>query len=340
MDVTKIQTKEGVYNIVDANFREYMKRGYLIISDSYGNTANNFITYLKQFLKYDKFFNKSTGGSAFGNTSPNPTFQEDLQSMVNSLTTDEKSYVTDILIVGGRNDANNTYSNISTGISACKDLLTNFPNLKNAYIVCAGWDRDFTIRGKLFTTYSSYMTLGIANGFTVVDNIYCVLTNKAYTESDGVHPTQSGSYAIAESIANALNGGEIVNNNQVYTMYANSSNIADVIQINKTIYVKFLQVLVNVNSISVTGTKIIENVNTAILEGGAAYINYPVIAIGNGSSGFSKKDIAIYFLENSSGGVDVYAKSLDINSSGAYTDITFTGGFYIFGKIIDTINHI
>lgn len=127
---------------------------YIFIGDSWNTTltppggvpitpwSSKLITILN--LTNDDYYNSGVSGSGF--TVGSQTFLQQLQTIANTLSADEKDEITDIIVLGGMND---NASNINDVNTAVKDFLnycsTTFPSAITSLVI-EQWSTNATIK--------------------------------------------------------------------------------------------------------------------------------------------------------------------------------------------------
>ena len=195
-----------------------LPKKYLLVGDSYGEgytpdgTIESWCIKFKNQLNLsdDKCIIKARGGYGFAR--PNYKFYD----LINEVNSD--SNITDVIILGGYNDSDYTFSEINSGVSSCKNLINQkFPNAKIS-IGMVGWCNLSDRLIGLFSTIQNYKISATNNSITYIDNIeYSLHDYFNYFSSDNIHPNENGQSFIASNLINY-----VVNNNvNVYKNYIN-----------------------------------------------------------------------------------------------------------------------
>ena len=180
------------------------KRRYILIGDSYGYsttpTGDTYFDLFKNALGLDatNYQEVYMGGAAFYHATPG----RDYLGLLQSLTVTDPDTITDIWVIGGSNDANlATLAQEKANMVTFKSYVaTNFPN---ARIVLAPVGLTFTVQGMYnFETVLAKCWLDWAgyNGYTVIPRSEYVLRDTALLDTDLIHPTSDGVYAIANHL--------------------------------------------------------------------------------------------------------------------------------------------
>ena len=197
-------------NIDEIN--QKLDKKYIFIGDSYNTTdtpqggvpivpwSTDLVAYLG--LTPNDYYNSGVSGAGWVNGN---TFLNQLQTIVGGLTTDEKNSITDIVVLGGINDAVGT--DIYTAIKDFASYVTT--NLPNAMITigCISWAKGTANRTNLRDKFQVYNNMSVRKNIRVLGNIFTAFHNYLHYQPDG-HPNSSGSMTIAYFVANALKGGE------------------------------------------------------------------------------------------------------------------------------------
>lgn len=148
------------------------------------------------------------GGTAFGTPYPSKYFDKMVTDSV--LHVDDPEVVTDVIIMGGFNDRNNTVADIKAGMLRTKNAVKQcYPNavLSVGFI---GWsatlsddDRGYLVNTALRSWHEGCNEHGIA----FMANSEYIMHNYSYFYTDYVHPNQAGCNAIAGQIVQYLISG-------------------------------------------------------------------------------------------------------------------------------------
>lgn len=196
----------------------WTNRRVICISDSYGlvpDTDHSWIPNLQWYLNIpdSQFWRNQYNGSGFHGTQPDHTFQKLFEEVITDWTSEQKDLITDIVIVGGYNDANSlhygaTTAQIKTDAALCLAKMRNACKNATIWISMPAWDNNATSwHESLRVVEHIYMqSINYAKRIAYIDNNYW-LHRSVLTASDGLHPTSTGSSAIAETIASVMNGG-------------------------------------------------------------------------------------------------------------------------------------
>lgn len=141
--------------------------------------------------------------------------------------TGDKTEITDIIVVGGINDALLAYddysytwpnvSGLTNAMSAFKTYCAaNYPNAKIHVAYVGGCLPSSTYYNTLHPAKSqewakwAYTINAASLGFNVLECANAIHASKYNYHTDGIHPSQAyGCHAIAEAVASAFNGNEI-----------------------------------------------------------------------------------------------------------------------------------
>lgn len=191
----------------------------IFISDSYGTYNPSWQSKVKEYLNIpnDSYYESAVSGAGFATGT---TFESQLTTLASSMTPDVKNSITDIIVCGGFNDAGvNPQSNVSLAIQSFVTYAkSTFPNAE-VHVGFIGWSFNAEFVSELVAkggvnTYKQCRRFG-ANYIT---NSELVMHDKRLfvEESQGdtplylgyayVHPNSEGAAAIANCIANYLNG--------------------------------------------------------------------------------------------------------------------------------------
>lgn len=179
-------------------------RRYILIADSYAYSTTGggetFLDLFKNTLGLDAAHYQEVfmGGAAFYHPTPGRNYLGLLQS----LSVTDPDTITDIWVIGGSNDANNaTLAQEQSEMIAFKTYVdATYPN---ARIVLAPVGLTFTVQGmNNFENVLAKCWLDWAgwHGFTVIPRAEYILRDTEYLDTDLIHPTADGVYAIANHL--------------------------------------------------------------------------------------------------------------------------------------------
>lgn len=223
---------EAYYTQVETIPKKYLPpvaetdRVYLCIGDSYADGYNpdgnnsGWPVYFADYmgLDADHFFSNHAGGAGFVNVGSSNNGSKNFLMLLNEsddadnfhagqLLTVDPSLVTDIIVVGGANDANaDRYDAINT---AMQEFMTaaakKFPNA-TVHVGMAGRGGSRTAAA-MYSTMQAYKNAGWYDNADYLTGIETALQNPDLRGSDDVHPTEQGNRVIARNIVNCLTGG-------------------------------------------------------------------------------------------------------------------------------------
>ena len=234
-DITNLETN------IDAKIQVQNKPNnmnkVIFIGDSYGElTAQDTwidIVIDNLGLTSSEYYRNTEGSTGFlnYNTTTNHRFINLLQDVTSDLSSDEKSAITHIIVCGGANDIQTSYT-VGDIASRVSDFIeyadSNYPNAK-VYVGMIGFTTDPNKKpnlGKALEAYSKCINFGgiYLNGVENAVHDYSYFNVYA---TDTVHPNQNGSTAIGNAVYTALLRGsvEIVRNWQTVADSASSGII-------------------------------------------------------------------------------------------------------------------
>lgn len=208
-NITNINTE--ISNIEDEiESLSYLSKKYIFIGDSYNTTdtpqggvpivpwSSRLINYLG--LTSSDYYNSGVSGAGWVNGT---TFLQQLQSLSNNIQ--DKSKITDIIVLGGINDPDE--SNIYDAfVSFSNYVETNYPNALIT-IGIISWAKGLNNRENLRKKLQVYNNASAIKNIRVINNSFTWFHNYLHYQPDG-HPNESGSRTIAYFLANFLKGGE------------------------------------------------------------------------------------------------------------------------------------
>lgn len=200
----KVNTLSNTVNILT------LPKKFLLVGDSYANgyTPDGTITSWCEFFKNkmnlsnENCIIKALNGSGFAR--PDYLWYD----LINQVPNDD--HITDVIIMGGYNDTDYSYSQIANGIINCKNLISQkFPNAK-MYVGFIGWTNLSDRLLKLYNTFLNYNVACNNNSINFIDNIqYSLHDYFNYFSSDNIHPNVNGQEYIALNLVNFVINGVI-----------------------------------------------------------------------------------------------------------------------------------
>ena len=206
------------YPVKDATARGLITgagRNYIFIGDSYAFNESAWIGKVVSKLgsRIGSYRNWAVSGAGF--ISPGGTWLETMQTNTQGLTAEEKAAITDIVVVGGLNDAQPDLDvavldlAIETFCNYCK---ANFPNANIHIGYCGSAMTNSTViagrtvpfRKKAMQTYATCAK----HGACFIKGLENVMSDHALFGSDKLHPNTAGGENIANAIVQYLIGGE------------------------------------------------------------------------------------------------------------------------------------
>ena len=179
------------------------------VNDSENGITNNFVDMCGSYLGLtsSRWMNVSAAGMGFDGGVG--SWKDAVVTKANSMTEAQRNAVTDIIFVGGRNDAariqsgSSSTSIIGQNITTCaNNVKTYFPNAKmyNAFVGRDWSDNMIEPMKEAFRLYDSAQNRRMAY-FTGIEN---ALHYKSLLRSDGIHPNMTGMYALAIALCNCI----------------------------------------------------------------------------------------------------------------------------------------
>lgn len=180
-------------------------RRVVLLADSYGgriNAAGRTIAQIVQGtmqIADEDFYSSYVPGAAFAHADVNGKFLTQLENC----TISDKDTVTDIVVVGGANDANYYMQDTLAAIQAFNSYAK--ANYRIAKVIIVGLGLTFTPEG-LYIKERANEAFVNSTGFGVIYPKGCkyVLMNSYLLESDRCHPNREGVSACAVAVCNAL----------------------------------------------------------------------------------------------------------------------------------------
>ena len=186
-------------------------RKYIFIGDSYNTTDTPaggvpivpWSNYIIPMLcsSSSEYYNLGMSGAGFVHA---PTFQSMLEGLTQTLTADVRNSITDIVVLGGINDGNQ--SDIGDAVTAfCSYCLTNYPNA-HVHIGVISWGGEThraLLRNNVIPAWS---TCARRRNASYIDGLYAGMHDYSTHQPDG-HPAAAANLQIAELVFNYLKHG-------------------------------------------------------------------------------------------------------------------------------------
>ena len=194
-------------------------RKFIFVTDSYGLTPTedgSWTSFIAQYLGIDSsaYTIKAASGAGFGVTNGE---QYLFQNIVQSISVDNPSSITDIVFVCGYNDipfttGQNTPSenSVKTGIRSTVAYLTNMYQNAAIHLFFAGCSTNgevCALRAKAVRWYSDECAINPKMQYAAGSDQ--TLHQKSYMAGDAIHPSTDGSEAIARCVAMYLKTGAV-----------------------------------------------------------------------------------------------------------------------------------
>ena len=187
----------------------------ICLTDSYGtndDTANRYswCDQLREMAGLDTahYTKIYVAGGSFGDNETEKNRYNLFVTGTTGMTAERKESVSDIIIVSGINEWNESRSLMTTNLSNLATYInSNFPNA-HVWLFAVEWDKVAAIRfatmGRQNNTYRDYQNAARDHGWHFVRDISAMVYSNVYV--DDVHPARQGSRMIASIIYNAMQG--------------------------------------------------------------------------------------------------------------------------------------
>lgn len=183
-------------------------KGYIFIGDSYtqgyspdGNISNTFVNQIISNLKITDVKISANGGASFANSANN------FLTLLKNINVTDKNSITNIVVFGGYNDYNWSKTDIITGMTNFFNYAkTNYPNaiISIGYV---GFCTDSTTYNKRADSVSIYNEVSGHLGGNYLSGCEYILHNTNEMSSDGIHPNITGHKMLASYCTTALMNG-------------------------------------------------------------------------------------------------------------------------------------
>lgn len=209
----RVTTAENDIDVLEADDSSTI----IFIGDSYGVDASvggtSWATLLGSVYPSATFL--ILGGTGFASdTYISQNFLTMLTAHVNTLSTEQKKRIKQVIVVGGANDANLVYNGttnvqtVSARISSfCSYVATNLPNakVKNAFV---GWFRNNVKHDAYNAVRDTYNSMRISNYAYYSQGEPIMRVNSHIETVDRIHPNPDSSYLLASFISNMVTNGD------------------------------------------------------------------------------------------------------------------------------------
>lgn len=203
-------------------FKNLKKRVFILIGDSYGENPfgynGGWTTPFKNFSGLTEgvdCFTNCIGGTGFVKTGNTGKTFLDLLKAIN-LGTVNPDNVTDILICGGCNDVDTSYSDLNAAILSFRNYCKQHFINATINISMIGIFKSSSRRKLLLSTVLRSYQLSANYGMLYIDST-CCLHRYDFIGKDGIHPTSAGCINIGRNLYNALflgEGVQLINYNE------------------------------------------------------------------------------------------------------------------------------
>lgn len=183
----------------------------VIITDSYGEIANNFITHMlslcPELVTNDNFFPFAYGGAGFVGGGAGYDWETKFVTSGDINTVTDPNTITDIFVLGGSNDrsASISMSDIKTNARSFYTAITSVFTNARVYVGYIGYSTNYLAQNYAPQVKQAYQECGFY-GYRPIAHANSWLHYTGYI-SDNVHPTSNGSLLIAVGVLNVLIGG-------------------------------------------------------------------------------------------------------------------------------------
>lgn len=183
-------------------------KGYIFIGDSYtqgyspdGNISNTFVNQIINNLKITDVKISANGGASFANSANN------FLTLLKNINVTDKNSITNIVVFGGYNDYSWSKTDIIAGMTNFFNYAkTNYPNaiISIGYV---GFCTDSSTYNKRADSVSIYNEVSGHLGGNYLSGCEYILHNTNEMSSDGIHPNITGHKMLASYCTTALMNG-------------------------------------------------------------------------------------------------------------------------------------
>lgn len=215
-EVNQLESDVGTIEaVLPKKVDKLSNRRFLMIGDSYDTicTPTRWSSIVNTILGLSNTFVLSVGGYGFV-TGQNKKW---IDLLAETVIANEET-ITDILIVGGANDAWATAGSIPTAMAAFDTYVKNrFANLDNIYLGFAGNSFLTNVQhNQMITACNYYIDTAKSLGWKYLHGVECTLYNPDFVQSiddgnDLIHPNTNGVTMLANNIVECILTGSCQN---------------------------------------------------------------------------------------------------------------------------------
>ena len=205
--------------------KQLIKRSVIFISDSYGNRTNDdgksFFTMISEYLSLDNYYFANRAGASFAHQTSGYSFIDLLRSLDTAI--EDKSAITDIVVIGGANDAGYAYQDTLDAIATFTAYAKQ--TYANAQITLAHVGLtliDASMRQRRVNSIKAWMD-SVQYGVSYMYNSEYVLCDTRLVTDDMCHPNSDGVNAIAAQVAQGMLSGSC---NAVYELLFTDTQVS------------------------------------------------------------------------------------------------------------------
>lgn len=225
-DFSDVQAIQAELDQLEAAVSPLLNRKFLLVGDSFGEAANGWIANMVTAFGWNSgdYFSYAEGGIGYcqaGNNS-GKVLEDALEDYLDTLTSDQKASITDVIVIAGENDIKPQYRNgpMATAVSSFYSWLFSgiLPNVQKVLVGFNGTflqpaNATYGPRSEYRWEFRRDIRNQVLDFPKVVfgEDIEFSLNSTVLVEADGIHPTASGYKYITRAIMNALNGGGFEN---------------------------------------------------------------------------------------------------------------------------------
>lgn len=205
---TRLNTTNTNLDALSNKVTKLHHKGYIFIGDSYtqgyspdGNISNTFVNQIINNLKITDVKISANGGASFANSANN------FLTLLKNINVTDKNSITNIVVFGGYNDYSWSKTDIITGMTNFFNYAkTNYPNaiISIGYV---GFCTDSSTYNKRADSVSIYNEVSGHLGGNYLSGCEYILHNTNEMSSDGIHPNITGHKMLASYCTTALMNG-------------------------------------------------------------------------------------------------------------------------------------
>lgn len=335
---------QEIFGQIEQRLDAIFDKTIVVYGDSYCESSNSFVEQCMTLMDVDSNHYKKFALSGYGFSGGVGKWRDLVLSTANTMTADFKSQVTDVIFIGGRNDADRLFNGSETIATlntyrneAINNAKTTFPNASIHCAFIASREDPSKVNAYSNCLERVYKSIDSISKCDYYDGIECVMLKRDNRQSDNNHISSTGHTELAKYLGECIRTGRCNVYYGVYTVAASNSVFSDASQpsANESLYDGQIKVVLGI------GNKHFTENQTLVCDGTASHrfklfdlsgdgnvcvlsndasrcVAVPMTCILHDSEGYHNVAGILYFM-----GVGVYISLKDVDATGykTYTDV-------------------